>query len=95
MAKMRATRWRSGLEPASWYPPNVNAESMFEEMKRYVRFDETDACLLLRFRPAAEPQNVPMTPAEARPCWISRVGRRAMAGRVGVAASSRRTRRRP
>jgi PAS domain S-box-containing protein len=28
---------------------------MFEEMKRYVRFDEIDARLLLRFRPAAAP----------------------------------------
>jgi signal transduction histidine kinase len=31
------------------------AESMFEEMKRYVRFDEADARLLLRFREVASP----------------------------------------
>ena len=37
------------------YAPAVGSESMFEEMKRYVRFDEADATLLGRFRAHAAP----------------------------------------
>src|SRR5690348_8593604 len=37
------------------YPMSVAPESMFEEMKRYVRFDEADTRLLRRFRAAAAP----------------------------------------
>jgi len=53
---MRGAILRGIEQQTEWYRScSMTAESMFEEMKRYVRFEERDARLLARLHPLASP----------------------------------------